>query len=234
MKVPMPYDDRFSQYKSPYSTSGYAQVCREYGASANALYKFKAVMSSLTNGRWWPKVYGDWAKFILPTSQGLTSEGLTKLSERYNNNILIAPSNVNVGVYVDLNNKPIVKHTTPPRHSTPPIPPKHTTPPRHTTPPIHTTPPKHTIKPPPKHTTPPIPPKHTTPPIPSKHATPPIPPRHTTKHTIQAIPYTPSKHAIPPIPPDYTTSPEQPPQNQHQDTKTVLFTISVGLIIVYI
>ncbi|XP_057312911.1 uncharacterized protein LOC130654364 [Hydractinia symbiolongicarpus] len=81
MKVSMPYEGDFSQYENSYSTSGYTRVCREYGANPNDLYKFKALVSSLTNGRWWPQVDGDWAKLFIPTSQGLTSEGLTKLSE---------------------------------------------------------------------------------------------------------------------------------------------------------
>ncbi|XP_057296305.1 uncharacterized protein LOC130625270 [Hydractinia symbiolongicarpus] len=50
MKVPMPYDEGFSENENPYSSSGYAQICREYGADPNAQYKFKALMSSLTNG----------------------------------------------------------------------------------------------------------------------------------------------------------------------------------------
>lgn len=52
IKVPMSFDYGFSQYKNPYSTSGFAQVCREYGADPNGMYKFKAVDASLTNDEW--------------------------------------------------------------------------------------------------------------------------------------------------------------------------------------
>ncbi|XP_057296229.1 uncharacterized protein LOC130625180 [Hydractinia symbiolongicarpus] len=132
--------------------------------------------------------------------------------EGYNNNILIAPANVNVGVQADVNNKPIVKHAA-------------AAPPRHTIKtPIHTTPPKYTT--PLKPTTPS---RHTTPP---KHAT---PPRHTIKipiHTTQDIPPIPPEHATPHI---HTTFPEQPLEGEeHEDTKTALITAGVGLIIGYI
>lgn len=50
-------------------------MCREYDADPLGMYKFRAVGVWLTNGEWWQPVDGDYTKFIMTTSQGLTSEG---------------------------------------------------------------------------------------------------------------------------------------------------------------
>lgn len=74
MEVLMPFDDGFSRYKNPYFTSGFAQVCREYIADPQGMYKFRAVGASLTNGEWWQQGNEDYAEFTVLTSQGLTTQ----------------------------------------------------------------------------------------------------------------------------------------------------------------
>ena len=62
-------------------------MCDEYGADIQTLYKFESQSASWQENDathspgWWQTENGDYAKWIMPTSKGLTEKGLTKLSE---------------------------------------------------------------------------------------------------------------------------------------------------------
>ena len=83
LQVKLPYEDGFEQFNNSYSKGAFMTLCSEYGANPNALYKFESMGAAWysQNPYFWVQENGDYAKWIVPTSPGLTSKGLVKLSE---------------------------------------------------------------------------------------------------------------------------------------------------------
>ena len=87
LESPLPYEDGFDRYDNNYSKAGFEKMCDEYGADIQTLYKFESQSASWQENDathspgWWQTENGDYAKWIMPTSKGLTEKGLTKLSE---------------------------------------------------------------------------------------------------------------------------------------------------------
>ena len=83
LRAPLPYEDGFNEYDNNYSKGAFSQIYSEYGADSKALYKFESQSSAWDelSHDFWVQRKGDYAKWIIPTSNGLTLQGLTKLSE---------------------------------------------------------------------------------------------------------------------------------------------------------
>lgn len=48
----MSFDDGLNQHSIPFSTFGFSQICSEYGADYNGMFKCRVIGASLTNGEW--------------------------------------------------------------------------------------------------------------------------------------------------------------------------------------
>ena len=83
MGVPLPYENGFNRYNNNFSLGGFSQICDEYNVDSKALYKFESSTDSWDqkSHSFWKTTNDDYAKWIIPTSSALTSQGLIKLSE---------------------------------------------------------------------------------------------------------------------------------------------------------
>ena len=83
LQVPLPYEDKWDAATNSYSKGAFAEICAEYGADPKGPYKFRAMRKAYNNPghRFFQIEDRDYAQWIIPTSEGLTSKALTKLSE---------------------------------------------------------------------------------------------------------------------------------------------------------
>ena len=81
--VALPYEDRFNISNNNYSKGAFANLCAEYGADPKGPYKFESMNNAFfkPSNMFFPVDNGDYAKWIIPTSIGFTSQGLIKISE---------------------------------------------------------------------------------------------------------------------------------------------------------
>ena len=81
MLVHLPNEDGFNRCNNSYSKERYSSICREYGVNINAIFRRQSSRSSKINGIWWPTVDEDYAQWIIPSSKGLSEQGLIKFPE---------------------------------------------------------------------------------------------------------------------------------------------------------
>ena len=83
LESPTPLEDGFDANNNNYSKGMFQQLCSEYGANPQSLYKFESNSHSWSeaNKEFFLIRPRDYAKWIIPKSQGLKRPGLTKISE---------------------------------------------------------------------------------------------------------------------------------------------------------
>ena len=83
LQSPTPLEDGFDANDNNYSKGMFQQLCSEYGSDPRSLYKFESNSHSWAeaNKEFFLIRERDYAKWIIPKSQGLTRFALTKISE---------------------------------------------------------------------------------------------------------------------------------------------------------